>query len=441
MTEKINKTLAFYFLLSLFVQTTFSQDKPKSPVLTSKVKSEIVNTISQLLLDNYVYQDTAKLMSNCILKQLADGKYKSVTNIIALTDLLNVDIRTVVKDGHFQITYNPAMEKQLLNDGQILPAKIASGNFRNTNSGIRSMKILNGNIGLLELGNFVEPNELSKEAVRSALTFLANTNAIIFDLRNNSGGSPAMVQYICGYFFENKTHLMDWYSRPADKLTPFWTTPDSTEKRFITKPLYILCGSGTGSAAEEFCYDLKHLKRATLIGQATAGAAHGTFEKSAGYGVIVYIPYAHSISAITKTDWEHVGALPDIKVSTEKALEVAQEKIFENLITTNSDSLNLFELNWQYDLLKAYNNPTIIDQETLKKFCGVYGERTFTFENGELYYQRIGKPKFKLTPMTNTLMKGSDFFKIEFIKSEDGSFNELIAYYQDRRIEKAKRTK
>ena len=154
MTEKFNKRLAFYFLLSFFVQTTFSQDKPKSPVLNSKVKGEIVNTISQLLLDNYVYPDTAKLMSNCILKQLADGKYKSVTNIIALTDLLNVDIRTVVKDGHFQITYNPAMEKQLLNDGQILPAKIATGNFRNTNSGIRSMKILNGNIGLLELGNF-----------------------------------------------------------------------------------------------------------------------------------------------------------------------------------------------------------------------------------------------------------------------------------------------
>jgi C-terminal processing protease CtpA/Prc len=333
------------------------------------------------------------------------------------------------------------MEKQLLNDGQILPAKIASGNYRNTNAGVRSIKILNGNIGLLELGNFVDPTTEAKEAMRSALTFLANTNAVIFDLRNNSGGSPAMVQYICGYLFENKTHLMDWYSRPADKLTAYWTTPDSTEKRFINKPVYILAGKGTASAAEEFCYDLKHLKRATLIGQATAGAAHGTLERAAGHGVIVYVPYAHMINAVTKTDWEHTGAIPDINVASEKALEVAQEKIFETLLKTTTDTLNLFELNWQYDLLKAYNNPVTIDTETLHKFCGIYGERTFTLENGEFYYQRVGKPKFKLSPMSNNIMKGNDFYKIEFIKSVDGSYNEIIAYYQDRRIERAMRTK
>jgi hypothetical protein len=426
--------LLFFFLLYSF--TSFSQK-----TLDSKTKTEIVNSVSKILLNDYVYPDTAKLMSNYILKQLAEGKYKSVMSTVALTDALNADIKTVVNDGHFQITYNPVMEKQLLTEGQLAPTPIASGNYRNANTGVRSIKILNGNIGLLELGNFVEPTKESKEAIRSALIFLANTNVVIFDLRNNGGGSPAMVQYICGYLFENKTHLMDWYSRPADKLTAYWTTPDSTEKRFINKPVYILAGKGTASAAEEFCYDLKNLKRATLIGQATAGAAHGTLERAAGHGVIVYVPYAYSISAITKTDWEHTGAIPDITIAPEKALELAQEKIFETLLKTTTDSLNLFELKWQYDILKANNNPVTIEIETLQKFCGVYGERTFTLENGEFYYQRIGKPKFKLSAMTNNIMKGNDFYKIEFIKSADGLYNEIVAYYQDRRVERAKRTK
>jgi hypothetical protein len=431
--------MKIYLLLFLFLLYTFTSFSQKP--LDAKTKNEIVNSVSKILLNDYVYPDTAILMSNHILKQLADGKYKSITSVVALTDVLNSDIKTVVNDGHFQITYNPVMEKQLLNHGELAPTPVASGNYRNANAGMRSIKILNGNIGLLELGNFVEPTKEAKEAMRSALTFLANTNAIVFDLRNNGGGSPAMVQYICGYLFEKETHLMDWYSRPANRTTEFYTTPDSTEKRFIHKPIYILAGKGTASAAEEFCYDLKHLKRATLIGQATAGAAHGTLERTAGHGVIVYVPYAHAINAITKTDWEHAGVIPDVNVALEKALEVTQEKIFETLLKSTTDTLNLFELNWQYDMLKAFNNPVTIDKETLQKFCGVYGERTFTLENGELYYQRIGKPKFKLSAMTKNIMKGNDFFKIEFIKSADGSYNEIIAYYQDRRIERATRTK
>ncbi len=441
MTKNITRTFVLILLLLSFIPTIYSQVNSKTIALTQKSKGEIINSISQLLLDNYVYPDTAKLISNFILKQLSDGKYKSINDPVKLTDVLNVDIRTIINDGHFQIIYNPILERQLLENNQILPTTTAQVNFRSHNSGIRSIKILNGNIGLLEIGNFVDTSYKSKETIKSAITFLANTNAVIFDLRNNGGGSLEMVHFISSYFFEKKIHLCDRFSRPANKLTEFYTTPDTTEKRFINKPLYILTGSSTFSAAEEFTYNLKVLNRATIIGQNTAGAAHGTFERSATNGVVIYIPYSRIINSITKTDWEHSGVIPDLSVGSEKALEVAQEKIFEELIKTTIDSTSIFELNWQYDLIKASNNPLTIDQESLKKFCGVFGERTFTLENGELYYQRLGKPKFKMTAMTKTKFKGNDFFKIEFVKNADGNFDELVAYYQDHRVEKAKRIK
>lgn len=441
MTKIIIKTLVLFILLLTSISITYSQNSTENVSLTPNSKIEIVNSISQLLLDNYAYSDTAKLMSKFILKQLADGNYKSIGDPIKLTDALNDDISSIVKDGHFQIIYNPIFEKQLLDKNFILPRITNQVNFRNHNSGIRSIKILNGNIGLLEMGNFVDTSYKSKEAIKSALTFLPNTNAIIFDFRNNGGGSLEMVHLITSYFFEHKIHLCDRYSRPANKLTEYLTTPDTSEKRFLNKPVFVLTTNSTGSAAEEFAYNLKVLKRATIIGQITCGAAHGTFERSATNGVVIYIPYSRIINFVTKTDWEHSGVIRDINVSPEKSLEIAQEKIFEELLKTTTDSANLFELNWQYELLKANNNPLTVGQESLMRFCGVFGERTFTIENGELYYQRLGKPKFKMTAMTNTMFKGNDFFKIEFIKNLNGNYDELVAYYQDRRVEKAKRTK
>jgi hypothetical protein len=441
MTTTFLKTFFYLFLFFNIFLKSYSQVNSQVTLLTPKSKSEIINSISQLLLDNYVYPDTAKLMSDYILKQFSGASYESIDSPIKLADVLNAGIKTIINDGHFQIIYNPILEKQLLDNNQVLPQNESKDNFRNHNSGIHSMKILNGNIGLLEMQNFVDTNSESLEAVKSALTFLSNTNAIIFDLRNNGGGSSEMVHFITSYFFEKKIHLCDRYSRPANRLTEYYTTPDTTEKRFLHKPVYILIGGSTGSAAEEFTYNLMALKRATIVGEHSSGIAHGTFERPATNGVVIYIPYSRTINAVTKTDWEYNGVTPDIKINSEKALEVALENIFEKLIKSTTRSTSLFELNWQYDLLKAANNPLTIDQESLRKFCGVFGERTFTLENGELYYQRLGKPKFKMTAMSNTKFKGNDFFMIEFIKNTEGNFDELTAYYQDQRIEKAKRTK
>jgi len=84
-----------------------------------------------------------------------------------------------------------------------------------------------------------------------------------------------------------------------------------------------LTSARTASGAEQFSYDLKMLKRATLIGETTAGATHsGVFHRlddHFGMG----IPEVKAINPYSANDWVEVGVEPDIKVSASNALDAA----------------------------------------------------------------------------------------------------------------------
>ena len=422
-----------------FSSVGFSQNL-QSKELNEKDKKELIAEISTLLLDNYVYPDSAKKAASLIQKNVLAGKYKTIKSPIQFADIVGNDISSVLKDGHFQVQFNPGLGQQLQSNEVMQQTAIAARKYSSSAFGIKAVKIINGNIGLLELNAFVDTNAASKLALNSALQLLAQSNAIILDLRSNTGGSAAMVHYLCSYFLKTGIHLNTWYSRPSNSYTKNYTSEILHSEPFKLKPLYVLCGKGTVSAAEEFCYNLKTLHRATLIGAPTAGAAHGTFERSVGKDFVVFIPYARTYNTDTNTDWEQVGVLPDLYVENAVALETAEELIFENLRATVSDSLEKFNIKWQHQILNTINHPTKIELEQLRKYIGVFGERTITLENGVLCYKRIGKPKFKMTPMSATKFMANEYFNIEFVENIDGRFDTLIARYQDGRVETALRT-
>jgi C-terminal processing protease CtpA/Prc len=180
-----------------------------------------------------------------------------------------------------------------------------------------------GNVGYIKFNAFVD-TELGADTVASAMNFVGNTDFLIFDLRDNGGGDPAMVKLICSYLFGDKSvHLNDLYWRKGDKTEEFWTLPNVPGKKFLDKDVYILTSNRTFSGGEEFTYNLKNLKRATIIGETTGGGAHpGGFERlSDHFGA--FIPIGRAISPITKTNWEGTGVEPDIKVPSDQALKTA----------------------------------------------------------------------------------------------------------------------
>lgn len=425
-------------LLFLFVPVVFhAQSK-----LASKTRKETVHNISRLLLDNYVFPETAEKMSALITAKLKEGAYNNITDPVALSNVLTLDLYSVYHDRHLQVRYFPP---------QTVPAETSSANqptedpmerIRRANFGLQRAEILPGNIGYLHITNFWADDEEGKQTLKAALQFTANANALIIDVRNCGGGSQETVRRICGYFLDKPTHINSMYERPSGTTTEYITTPDSSFTKMASIPLYILTSSKTFSAAEEFCYDLQNLKRATIVGEATGGGAHGTFEQDAGNGFMISIPYSRAINPVTGTNWEGTGIIPDVHTSADKALETAGMMVLDGMIAKASDPGVLFRLTWDRELLRSLNNPLTLDAATLESYSGTYGERVFTVEDGKLYYQREGRPRFELEAMTPTMMKGkgNNYFKVEFIKDADGKVSAVKTHYQDNRVEISKRS-
>jgi C-terminal processing protease CtpA/Prc len=133
-----------------------------------------------------------------------------------------------------------------------------------------------------------------------------------------------MVALISSYLFGDKpVHLNDLYWRKGNRTDEFWTKPELAKVKFANKDIYVLTSSYTFSGAEEFTYNLRNLKRATIIGETTGGGAHpgGMVRLADHFGV--FIPTGRAINPISKTNWEGTGVEPDIKVPKEQALKVA----------------------------------------------------------------------------------------------------------------------
>src|SRR5256714_1284103 len=195
---------------------------------------------------------------------------------------------------------------------------------------VRQVEILSSNVGYLKFNMFADPEVCGPTAV-SAVNFLANVDAIIFDLRENGGGDPKMIAFISTYLFSEPTHLNDLWERKGDSTHQYWTLPYVPGKRLDAKPAYVLTSKQTFSGAEEFSYTLKNLKCATVIGETTGGGAHPVSGHRTDDHFMIGVPFARAVNPISKTNWEGTGVEPDIKVPANQALEVAKEKDLEEI--------------------------------------------------------------------------------------------------------------
>jgi C-terminal processing protease CtpA/Prc len=206
------------------------------------------------------------------------------------------------------------------------------------NFGFEKVERLSGNVGYLDFRGFIPPED-GGDTAAAAMNFLANTSALIIDLRQNGGGHPAMVAFISSYLFDAEpVHLNDIYWRPDNSTHQWWTLPHVPGKRYGNKPVFVLTSHETFSAAEEFAYNLKNLKRATLVGETTGGGAHPGGAHRVSEHFMTGVPSGRAINPISGTNWEGTGVKPDMEVPKELALKTAHRVALQKVLETNPNA-------------------------------------------------------------------------------------------------------
>jgi hypothetical protein len=307
------------------------RQRPPDRTVSASERSEVIAGVLKELVKSYVYPEKAKDMEAAVRARQEKGEYDKITSAAELARTLTDHLREVSHDKHLHVDYVPALRggpgprPGPMNREQM--AKRAAAQ----NYGFKKVERLEGNVGYLELEGFM-PAEMAAETAAAAMSFLANTDALIIDLRRNGGGTPTMVAFLCSYFFDGPpVHLNDLYWRPQDSTHQWWTLPHVPGRRYLGKEVYLLTSKRTFSAAEEFAYDLQCLKRAKVIGETTGGGAHPGGGHRINEHFMMFVPTGRAINPITNTNWEGTGVKPDVEVPAEKALETAHRLAREKL--------------------------------------------------------------------------------------------------------------
>ena len=140
-----------------------------------------------------------------------------------------------------------------------------------------------------------------------------------------------MVTLIASYLFDRPTHLIDVYNRKEDSTTQNWTLSYLPGPRLAKQPVFVLTSKRTFSGAEEFAFDLKNQKRATIVGETTGGGAHPVSGHTVADYFMVGVPFAKSLDPVTKTNWEGTGVEPDVRVPATDALATAEKLASEKI--------------------------------------------------------------------------------------------------------------
>lgn len=329
-------------LLLLFLQNLplGARPEPKDMTIDAAVRAAVIDEAAKELDANYVFPDVAKAMAVALRERLAARAYDAYTSAKAFAQRLTEDLQAISKDKHLRVRYReevlpPAPPRDASEEQEPSPEEVEE--FRReaarNNFGFVKVERLEGNVGYVDFREFV-PAQIAKDKASQVMAFLSDTDALIFDLRKNGGGSPDQIAWICSYLFAGRVHLNDLYFRPGERTEEFWTDPSVPGTKYLGKEVYVLTSDYTFSGAEEFAYNLKTRQRATLVGQTTGGGANPGGMSRLHDHFAMFVPMGRAINPITKTNWEGVGVEPDVKVDADRALAKAHALALETLLAS-----------------------------------------------------------------------------------------------------------
>jgi hypothetical protein len=179
-----------------------------------------------------------------------------------------------------------------------------------------------GGVGLVALDG-LDSVQIAAPFLEAAFALLRGARGVVLDLRRNGGGDPGSLTLVLDWLLGGEPiHFSEVVYR--DRTRQWWTTGRLARLAPPrTTPVSVLIGERTFSSGEALAYHLQSQGRARVVGQRTPGAAdHITPVRLTGH-VRGLLPEARVRDAVTGTNWEGTGVVPDIACRPAEALEAA----------------------------------------------------------------------------------------------------------------------
>ena len=396
------------------------------PAFDAAARARELDRIAALIVGHYVYKDKAATIAAEVRALTSDPELRAAPDRIMWAAILTR--RLGAHDLHFNVTWAPP---QAARRAQPRRAHGERPRRPGTPAGRVQLRPRRGRaparqhrLRADELLRAVRPRRRqrrprARRAGEAALALIENTDAVIFDLRRNGGGSPDMIDLLLTPFFGDKPVLLNrFYQRDGERTVDFTTLANFAGVRRPKTPVYVLISARTASAAEEFAYDVQTQKRGLIVGETSIGAANPGGDFDAGDGFSVFISTGAAVNPITGGNWERVGVKPDVVVAAADALARAQALALDQVVKTNA-STSPTEARWTLETLNAQASGVRLDPARASEYVGDFADRTVAQRDGGLVYHRDRFPPAQLIPL------GGDVFAV------DGAPTTRVSFQRD----------
>ena len=443
-------TAAPLCLTSQGAPATSTRPPLASVAIDAATRRAIVDSVAHVLEARYVDAQVARLLAAAIRARRDSGVYDTIREPAAFGAALMRDLQRVAADRHLRISYEPEREYALggppsAGAARVMPPAAPGGaiawrridprdsaTIARTNFAFRKVERLPGNIGYLQLDQFV-PLDLSRDAAVAAMAVLAGSDAVIIDLRDNVGGSPDLVDLLASYFLPPEpVVLLQTYSRALDQTSERRSLREVPGRRLTNAALYIVVNGNSASAAEMLPYMLQRLGRATIVGERTAGAGNGGAKLSVGAGLALFVPQMRIVSG---PGYEKTGVEPDVSAPSDSALAVARRLALSALASRTASPEIARERAWALELLRAESR-AMPSRATLQALTGRFGTslvRTVRLDGDRLV--TIGSTGWsdRVLPVDDSTFRSADA-RYRFERDAAGRVTALVRETIDGRV-------
>ncbi len=351
-------------------------------------RHEIVSKLGDRLVEVYPFPEISAKYKEALTKFEAEGHYNNLTEQ-ELASKLTEDLRKTHKDVHLRVSRS-------MNTGP-RGVRPQGNSDQKSNYGFKKVEIDGAtSTAYVEIpGPFLGSQEAFEMAAAS-MGMAAYSKYIILDVRHNPGGTGQMGRFLASYFYSpgREQFYLNGFYKDRKRDEQEWTYAYTPGRHMPDAKVYILTGRGTGSASEGFAYAMQKLKRATIVGDTSAGAGIAGGNVQLGHNLQAFVPIKMVVGPNDNVGWEGIGVVPDVLTGKDDALVATRKLILQDILKTSTDTVQQAAAQWVIDNDGIAANAAVNMKSKYGALVGKYtGNITITNVKGDLVWNRVEPDK------------------------------------------------